>query len=76
MKVFQFNPGTRAFVVEHPCSDSRIVFVSADLGQVFQGVHLEVVKRLQEESLTVAVDDTLFRLNVTRPPRIRRQPSR
>jgi neutral ceramidase len=39
----------RAFVVEHPCSDSRIVFVSADLGQVFQGVHLEVIKRLQEK---------------------------
>ncbi|WAS90354.1 neutral/alkaline ceramidase [Nannocystis punicea] len=36
----------RAFVVEHPCSGTRIAFVSADLGQVFQGVHLEVVKRL------------------------------
>jgi len=40
---------SRAFVVEHPCSDGRIVFVSADLGQVFQGVHLEVIKRLQEK---------------------------
>ncbi|MCY1061931.1 neutral/alkaline non-lysosomal ceramidase N-terminal domain-containing protein [Nannocystis sp. SCPEA4] len=39
----------RAFVVEHPCSGSRIAFVSADLGQVFQGVHLEVVKRLKEK---------------------------
>lgn len=38
----------RAFVVEHPCSGGRVVFVSADLGQVFQGVHLEVVRRLQE----------------------------
>ncbi len=40
---------SRAFVVEQPCSDGRIVFVSADLGQVFQGVHLEVIRRLQEK---------------------------
>lgn len=40
---------SRAFVVEHPCSDGRVVFVSADLGQVFQSVHLEVVHRLQEK---------------------------
>ncbi|MBK7829938.1 neutral/alkaline non-lysosomal ceramidase N-terminal domain-containing protein [Nannocystis sp.] len=36
----------RAFVVESPCNGKRVVFVSADLGQVFQGVHLEVLKRL------------------------------
>ena len=36
----------RAFVVESPCSGGRIVFVSADLGQVFQSVHLEVLARL------------------------------
>lgn len=40
---------SRAYVVEHPCSGGRIAFVSADLGQVFQGVHLEVVRRLQEK---------------------------
>jgi neutral ceramidase len=40
---------SRAFVVEHPCSGGRIAFVSADLGQVFQGVHLEVIRRLQEK---------------------------
>jgi len=38
---------SRAFVVESPCSGGRIAFVSADLGQVFQGVHLEVLKRLE-----------------------------
>ncbi len=38
----------RAFVVESPCSGGRIAFVSADLGQVFQGVHLEVLKRLED----------------------------
>ena len=37
----------RAFAVEHPCSGGRVVFVSADLGQIFQSVHLEVVKRLE-----------------------------
>ncbi|MCA9660868.1 MAG: neutral/alkaline ceramidase [Myxococcales bacterium] len=37
---------SRAFVVEHPCSGGRVVFVSADLGQVFQSVHLEVLRRL------------------------------
>ena len=36
----------RAFALEHPCSGTRAVFVSADLGQVFQGVHLEVLRRL------------------------------
>ncbi len=36
----------RAFVVESPCSGGRAVFVSADLGQVFQAVHVEVLARL------------------------------
>ncbi|MCA9637062.1 MAG: neutral/alkaline non-lysosomal ceramidase N-terminal domain-containing protein, partial [Myxococcales bacterium] len=36
----------RAFAVEHPCSGGRIVFVSADLGQIFQSVHLAVIERL------------------------------
>ncbi len=39
---------SRAFVVESPCSGGRVVFVSADLGQVFQGVHIEVLKRLEQ----------------------------
>lgn len=39
---------SRAFVVESPCNGQRIAFVSADLGQVFQGVHLEVLKRLEQ----------------------------
>lgn len=39
---------SRAFVVESPCTGGRIAFVSADLGQVFQGVHLEVLKRLED----------------------------
>jgi len=39
----------RAFAVESPCSDGRLVFVSADVGQVFQGVHTEVLKRLESK---------------------------
>ena len=37
----------RAFVVESPCNGKRVVFVSADIGQIFQSVHLEVTKRLE-----------------------------
>lgn len=37
----------RAFAVESPCSGGRVVFVSADLGQVFQSVHIEVLARLE-----------------------------
>ena len=37
----------RAFVVESQCTGGRVVFVSADLGQVFQAVHLEVLARLE-----------------------------
>lgn len=39
----------RAFAVESPCSGGRLVFVSADVGQVFQGVHTEVLKRLESK---------------------------
>lgn len=38
----------RAFAVESPCSGGKLVFVSADLGQVFQGVHQEVLARLEQ----------------------------
>lgn len=38
----------RAFVIESPCNDKRIVFVNADLGQVFQGVKQQVVKKIRK----------------------------
>jgi neutral ceramidase len=38
----------RAFAVESPCSGGRVVFVSADVGQVFQSVHTEVLARLEQ----------------------------
>jgi neutral ceramidase len=39
---------SRAFVIGSPCNGKRIVFVSADLGQIFQSVKQGVVRKLQE----------------------------
>ncbi len=38
----------RAFVIESPCNGKRLVLVSADLGQLFQGVKLQVIKELKK----------------------------
>src|SRR5262245_6969521 len=37
----------RAFVIATPCNGKRVVFVSADLGQLFQAIKQQVVARLQ-----------------------------
>ncbi|MEK6286331.1 MAG: neutral/alkaline non-lysosomal ceramidase N-terminal domain-containing protein [Acidobacteriota bacterium] len=42
-----FRLWSRAFVIESPCNGKRVVFVSADLGQLFQGVKQQVVERLR-----------------------------
>lgn len=39
----------RAFVIESPCNQQRVVFVNADLGQLFQGIKQQVVKTLQKK---------------------------
>lgn len=39
----------RAFVIESPCSNKRVVFVNTDLGMVFQAVKEQVVKELQKK---------------------------
>ncbi|VVC76621.1 Neutral ceramidase [Aquicella siphonis] len=39
----------RAFVLESPCNGKRVVFVNADLGQLFQAVKQQVVRRLKEK---------------------------
>lgn len=39
----------RAFVIESPCNSKRVVFVNADLGQVFQGIKEHVVMKLREK---------------------------
>lgn len=38
---------SRAFVIASPCNGKRVVFVSADLGMIFQAVKQKVVQRLQ-----------------------------
>ena len=39
---------SRAHVIESPCSDTRVVFVSVDLQSVSQAVKQAVIRRLQE----------------------------
>jgi neutral ceramidase len=46
----------RAFVIGSPCNGKRIAFVSADLGQIFQGVKQQVVERLKARYGTVYSD--------------------
>lgn len=47
---------SRAFVISSPCNGKRAVFVSADLGQIFQGVKQQVVERLQARYGTLYSD--------------------
>jgi neutral ceramidase len=42
-----FRLWSRAFVIECPCNNKRIVFVSADLLAIFQAVKLQVVAKLE-----------------------------
>jgi neutral ceramidase len=37
---------SRAFVIQSPCNGKRVVYVSADLGQVFQSVKQGVIQKL------------------------------
>lgn len=39
----------RAFVIESPCNGKRVVFVEADLGQLFLGIKQEVVRILKQK---------------------------
>jgi neutral ceramidase len=47
---------SRAFVIATPCNGKRVVFVSADLGQIFQGVKQKVIERLQARYGTLYSD--------------------
>jgi neutral ceramidase len=51
---------SRAFVIASPCNGQRVVFVSADLGMVFQGVKQQVVERLRSRLGAVYSDDTVL----------------
>lgn len=50
---------SRAFVMASPCNGKRVVFVSADLGQVFQGIKQKVVERLRSTFGDVYSDDNV-----------------
>lgn len=50
----------RAFVINAPCSDKRIVIVNADLGMIFQGVKQQVLQRLQKRYGEVYRDENVL----------------
>ncbi|EKD70776.1 MAG: hypothetical protein ACD_46C00403G0001 [uncultured bacterium] len=39
----------RAFVIESPCNNNRVVIVNTDLGQVFQSIKQQVVAKLKQK---------------------------
>ncbi|OJT25294.1 alkaline ceramidase [Archangium sp. Cb G35] len=51
---------SRAFVVASPCNGKRAVFVSADLGQIYQGVRQQVVEKLRARYGTLYTDDNVL----------------
>ncbi|HYO55889.1 neutral/alkaline ceramidase [Archangium sp.] len=51
---------SRAFVISSPCNGKRAVFVSADLGQVFQGVRQQVVEKLRATYGNLYTDENVL----------------
>jgi neutral ceramidase len=51
---------SRAFVFASPCNGKRVVFVSADLGMVFQGVKQQVLERLRARYGRLYSDDNVL----------------
>jgi neutral ceramidase len=51
---------SRAFVIASPCNGKRAVFVSADLGQVFQGVRQQVMEKLRARYGTLYTDENVL----------------
>jgi neutral ceramidase len=50
---------SRAFVIASPCNGKRVAFVSADAGQIFQGVKQQVVERLRARYGSVYSDENV-----------------
>ena len=50
----------RAYIALSPASQKRVVFVSADLGSIFQSVKIEVVKRLSAIYGDTYTDDNIM----------------
>jgi neutral ceramidase len=55
-----FRLWSRAFVIKSPCNRNRIVFVSADLGQLFQGVKQQVVEKLRRDYGRLYTDENVI----------------
>ncbi|NMO16035.1 neutral/alkaline ceramidase [Pyxidicoccus fallax] len=51
---------SRAFVIASPCNGRRVVFVSADLGMVFQAVKQQVVEKLRSRYGGLYSDDNVL----------------
>ena len=51
---------SRAFVIASPCNGKRAVFVSADLGQVFQGVRQQLVEKLRARYGPLYTDENVL----------------
>ncbi|MFY0564015.1 neutral/alkaline ceramidase [Archangium lansingense] len=51
---------SRAFVISSPCNGKRAVFVSADLGQVFQGMRQQVVEKLRAKYGNLYTDENVL----------------
>ncbi|MBJ6760218.1 neutral/alkaline ceramidase [Myxococcaceae bacterium JPH2] len=51
---------SRAFVIASPCNGKRVVFVSADLGMVFQAVKQQVVERLRARFGDLYTEDNVL----------------
>ena len=51
---------SRAFVIASPCNGKRVVFVNADLGQIFQGVKQQVMEKLRARYGTLYSDGNVL----------------
>ncbi len=51
---------SRAFVISSTCNGKRVAFVSADLGQVFQGVKQQVMEKLRAKYGTLYSDENVL----------------
>jgi len=51
---------SRAFVMASPCNNQRVVFVSADLGMIFQAVKQQVVAKLRRTYGDLYIDDNVL----------------
>lgn len=55
-----FRLWSRAFVIKSPCNGNRIVFISVDLGQLFQAVKQRVVEKLRGEYGNLYTDENVI----------------